>query len=799
MAEKPFAEHVRGSLYSPLDLFRRFKRLVDWLINDPDVPPALFAKMFMLWSSDDLLPIERRRLSKKHRSYISSLPEQLAESGNKRLLNATASAVGSEFNAGHSLAIDCLRRSAKLGSTFGKRMFSNVLSAEVSEEVKEEARTFLKEVANEDDPGAMLMLGNRLIAGVGFDRDVEQGEYWLDRSAQLGHVRSMESLGGRMVNQDGITGKVNEGLRWLEKAAENKSSSAAAMLGQLYVEGDNVQPNPEKGKELLEMAIAEGHLPAIRLLSVKCFEGREIPLDTERGLALLEQGIEKEDANCIRTLAKRHFLGDGVPADHQRALELLEQGAKKGFNNCRRYLAQELIEAQHIPKADTGSAIALLQDAIADGDAIAMEVLADFYLDREPTKAAEGRSLLMEAIEKGSSYARKNLAERLLEGNGIQSDVEKGVAILEEGIERRDTRSIRALASYLFDEATKSEGDSTRFAKAIQLFRDAIQYDDPFAQVEFALRLLGEPSLSQHHAEARTLIERRAHEEDSTAQRELARILIDSDIDKDKTTATKWLLRAAEGGDLPAMVDLAKCYQKGNGVSKDLGAAQSWLFKATMYEYAPALAYLAQELVTGEHFDRDEDQAKCLLEKTGRLHPGIVYNTGYSFFKLDMTDWSARCFLIAQGYGHSDAANNLAFLIRRDLVPADLDAPHPLTLLKAGIESGDEFPLVNAALCYAAGLLKMKTNWRKADELISRVSRFENLSERLDDETANHPAVFWSGVLKDEANAAEGHLVVGWLAGHGKLEDPEGLSVRKRLELAVEGGWSVPKWLIEKF
>ena len=126
-----------------------------------------------------------------------------------------------------------------------------------------------------------------------------------------------------------------------------------------------------------------------------------------------------------------------------------------------------------------------------------------------------------------------------------------------------------------------------------------------------------------------------------------------------------------------------------------------------------------------------------------------------------------------------DAAINLAYLLRRQELP---DGPFPrlADVLDPLVPSKNPFVVMNQALRIAAGL-DVALDWDAADALVASI---DDISAIL---------TWWRG-LGAQATDTEGHLVLAWLLRHHLQNDPDGLGLNQRANLAQTGGWKIPVW-----
>ena len=122
---------------------------------------------------------------------------------------------------------------------------------------------------------------------------------------------------------------------------------------------------------------------------------------------------------------------------------------------------------------------------------------------------------------------------------------------------------------------------------------------------------------------------------------------------------------------------------------------------------------------------------------------------------------------------------NMAYMLRKKLVYDDKYSVEKL--LKPLVEKNNSFAIVNYTLCYIEN-----NSWEAAIELLSRINV-------PDDEIIN-----WWHNLSLEGDK-EGDLVLGLLMYIGKLEnDPNGISAKERLSIAVSAGYKIPDYIIDE-
>jgi TPR repeat protein len=210
------------------------------------------------------------------------------------------------------------------------------------------------------------------------------------------------------------------------------------------------------------------------------------------------------------------------------------------------------------------------------------------------------------------------------------------------------------------------------------------------------------------------------------------------------------LRKAAEAGDEIGMRALGNRLLDGRGLAANPTEGEQWLRKAVEAGDGPSARIL------GTHFYSSKDLAAA-----------------------------ANLFLKGHHLGDLYAGNNLAYMVRRSELPRGLQAPSIVDLLALGITKKSSFALVNYALCLAGGV-QCAINWDAADHTVGALTKTEELKE---------VAAWWHKLAC--SNDREGHLVLGLLARHKLVTDPDGWTMAQRFQAARAGGWDMPDWMLD--
>jgi TPR repeat protein len=419
------------------------------------------------------------------------------------------------------------------------------------------------------------------------------------------------------------------------------------------------------------------------------------------------------------------------------------------------------------------------------GHAWAMTILGDGLLegDKLPSDAAEGQRWLRKAAEAGFAPAMRDLGNRLLEGDKLPSDAAEGERWLRKAAETGNKSSMAILGSRLL-EGYKLPSDA---AEGQQWLRKAAKAGFAPAMAELGDRLLEGDKLSSDAAEGERWLRKAAETGNEFAMAILGnRLLEGRGLAADAAEGERWLRKAAEAGFAPAMRVLGNRLLEGDKLSSDAAEGERWLRKAAEAEDGPAMAALGDRLLNGDQVLRNTSEGGKWLRKAlqaGNARAATVL--GIQAYRSG--DFASAADLFRKGYelGGISAGINLAYVKRRSELPGDIQLPPIIDLLSKGITEKSVFALLNYALCLASGI-QCTINWDSADRTVASITEREEIAEALD---------WWHNCASQQD--PEGHLVLGMLARHGFISDPDGWTVAQRLRAARAGGWDVPDWMLD--
>ncbi len=265
--------------------------------------------------------------------------------------------------------------------------------------------------------------------------------------------------------------------------------------------------------------------------------------DAARGRTLMEQAAATGDPEALNAFALFIERGIGGDPDPERARPMFEKAAAEGSIGAKLNLGVALIDSDD-PK-EQKRAVALLEDLHAN----------------PPAGPAPQDSTRM--VSAGV------LAKEFLFGRGVETDVERGVDLLEQA---DATEAAEPDVVFLLGRTFESGwgGREPDAAKSYRYFLRAAQKDHSAAQWKVGMALLN-----------------------------------GSGVEKNEQEAYRWVRKSGEAGYTEGELSTAVMLAIGQGVAENDAEARTWYERAVRKNSAHALRGLGFMLLTGEGGSRD--------------------------------------------------------------------------------------------------------------------------------------------------------------------------------------------------
>ncbi|MEM7539416.1 MAG: tetratricopeptide repeat protein, partial [Chloroflexota bacterium] len=283
----------------------------------------------------------------------------------------------------------------------------------------------------------------------------------LQSSAELEYVPATRRLGLNLLNGSGVRKDIVKGQEWLKRAILLDDTESKVHLGEFLLDKSQSELCGVEGEQLLQEAVIEGNEMAQFLLANRLLNGKGVTQDVGEGGALLRQSAEEGSIISAVMLAMRLIHGQGIAKNIDEGRTLLNDLWESGENGAGKILADYLTD-KHNSDADIEWGRQILRTMVDAGDVEAMISLSNHLLDgTNPSviQRQEGETLLHKAIEQQNERAVRIYGMRLLNGDGLQQNVEKGQKLLLDAATDGDVHSMIILSNHFFQEEQSKEGE----------------------------------------------------------------------------------------------------------------------------------------------------------------------------------------------------------------------------------------------------------------------------------------------------------------------------------------------------
>ncbi len=460
-------------------------------------------------------------------------------------LYARGDGVSADFNRALQLVEDAIAAGeTRRGSWFLAELYAR---AEPPNRDMAKAVEAYQAAADMGDPWSMVELGRILATGDGVPADFDRGKDLLMKAITVeGDSRGFayETLGDALLAASGDARDVPAAVANFRSASDLGSTGAMFKIAAILRNGDGVAVDAAGARDALLSAIAAGAAERGWLeLGTLYAAGPTDIRDPVNAAAAYERAVELGNPWAMIELAAILGNGEGVPADLPRAESLLRQAAGLGGDSAQ-------------------SALVLLGDLYRGPG-------------KSPTKAI---STYRAAVDLGSGGAMLKLAAMLRAGEAGPPDFGTAQALLRQAIDAGQGRwgwsALGALAADPDNPDRNMQEAAAAYAKAAEL-------GDPWSMVTLGEMLSSGDDLPVDYAQAIALLaEAGALGGDSAqlAYSTLGSVYRDSPAPyQDLAKAAGAFGKAAELGDAPSMLTLARMYRIGEGVAADHEVARKYL------------------------------------------------------------------------------------------------------------------------------------------------------------------------------------------------------------------------------
>ena len=431
------------------------------------------------------------------------------------------------------------------------------------DEIRNNAKDNILELANEGDACAQNNLGLMYQNGRGVEQSDEKAVEWFLKAAEQGDADAQYELGVMYEHGDGVEKSYEKAAEWYLKAAEQEFPSAQNDLGRMYEKGLGIEQSYEKALEWYLKAAEQRNADAQCKLGVMYENGTGVERSDEKALEWYLEAAKQGDARAQYHLGNMYAKGTGVEPSDAKALEWVLKAAEQGDADAQCKLGR-MYETGTGVEQSYAKAAELVLKAAEQGHAIAQYNLGTMYFNGTGIKQSyeNAAEWYLKAAEQGLAVAQYNLGWMYEFGHGVEPSYEEAVEwylkAAEQGL---------AVAQYglgFMYQAQYGLGFMYQYADAVQFYKKAAEWYLKAAKQGLAI---AQYKLGTMYEKGRG-------------------------VEPSDEKAVEWYLKAAAQGLARAQCHLGNMYEFGWGVEQSKENAIEWYRKAAEQEYEDAIEAL---------------------------------------------------------------------------------------------------------------------------------------------------------------------------------------------------------------
>lgn len=231
-------------------------------------------------------------------------------------------------------------RFVRLGAVLGASLALAGCGALFDDDSFEATTAEVTELAEQGDAAAQAALGQRLEAGLGTPRDVDQAQAWYRESAMQG-----DPLGQFLLAQLYESGDLGapdhaRAAQWYMRAAAQSHPEAQAALGRLYESGQGVPQSYRQAADWYLLAAAQWDISQRYPLGAVYATGQPKATSEAEAVKWYRRAAQLGVAEAQFDLGRALELGHGVAHDHDAARGWYREAAAQGHDRAAEALAR---------------------------------------------------------------------------------------------------------------------------------------------------------------------------------------------------------------------------------------------------------------------------------------------------------------------------------------------------------------------------------------------------------------------------------------------------------------------------
>lgn len=431
-------------------------------------------------------------------------------------------------------------------------------------------RSLLRRAEN-GDPQAQAEMAQKCI----ISHDTDGAWKWANLSSEQKNPDGLYALG--MCYMSGYGTEINLSKAWniFKESIETGCTRAyTGLAGVLTFKGE---PFGKESREYIKIAADANDSKGLYLLSLLYKDGLGVIRSKKRSVELLIMSSKQDFAPAMFDLAMEYLDDEWQGKLQERGIELLKKAAGQGFAKAEAFLGYLTLEGKGMDK-DEHKAFEMFENAASKGNKEAMRSLGFCYMRGQGVAEDKEKSSewFKRAYEAGCDDCREwaeitegdlDKLKEMLKGGGIKEDFEFKAKV-EKGAKEKNPEALYELAYfYLTGKAGEILTHDRDDKKGIRLLKEAAHLGNSKAAFDLGcIHKNGNAGVTPDATKSFQWFEKAAEMGNVKAMVNLG---ITLNFRNQYNESHKWLEKAAETGDPTAMGILSIDYAYGHSLSMD--------------------------------------------------------------------------------------------------------------------------------------------------------------------------------------------------------------------------------------
>jgi TPR repeat protein/CHAT domain-containing protein len=577
----------------------------------------------------------------------------------KEGLPLAAIALAKRYNQGVGVQVDKSRVSYwlnKAAETKSPLAFYDLghiyLNGSPGEKDLTKARAFFEKASNLGLPDALNSLGFMYMKGIGVPRDIQRASNIFERCIE--HRIPLCHLNYGVINSayGNNLADFKKAEKHLRLALKQGIAFADISLALLLRDEGQLDAKPEEIVSLFRSASKRGDVLGTLNLGLLMLEGRGIKSDPNKGIELLKKAAQLKSPDAYQALARVYEKGTGVKVDHKAALNWYRLAGEAGNRFSKYTWARKIIEGINVTP-DVEKGLDALHELAQAEYSFAQWYLGHYFADeKRPPDYAKAAKWYRRASEQGDNSAKSRLGKMLVQGKGVNRNIDAGLKLMTKAAEAGGRIEQSALGMVLLDldkistgldwlrKAAKQGNERDQATLGLKLIEFKLDPGDTeeavgwlrkaaksgYAYAQWNLGLLYENGhvVTRDYDAALKWMKRAAEQGVNFANSRLGYYYSNGLVTQiNHKEAVKWFRRSAKTGDPYSLFMLGMLHQNGLGTKKDISKAREFYEKAAAKNEPMSIAALASLNSTGEIKDASFRTSADLIKKAVQLSENL--------------------------------------------------------------------------------------------------------------------------------------------------------------------------------